>query len=247
MLRHRHMRAFAAPHAASARTGRGRYCAFAREGATRSRSATSAPTRPPRRRRTSSGRSGAEPRPRARQRHVDPRRRAGRRAGASRRARAQRRHRRHPAGPRDGGQALGLDAQRERAGAPRPHARRGPVDAPGSSIVAISSSAPSVCSRTTRSSAPRRRLSRRSSGTSRSSSHPAGSASTQSPRASSRRGAGALPEPRGDARVRGAQPGGPDRDARRRRRRGGVPLLADADMIRGQTVVVDGGWSASAD
>ena len=68
---------------------------------------------------------------RARQRHLVPRRGAGRRARAARRARPQRRDRRDPPGARDRGQALGLDAERERARAARADARRRAVDAAG--------------------------------------------------------------------------------------------------------------------
>ena len=54
-------------------------------------------------------------------------------------ARPQRRDRRDPARARDGGQALGLDAPRERPRTALAHARGSAGDAAGSSIVAISS------------------------------------------------------------------------------------------------------------
>ena len=77
---------------------------------------------------------------RAGQRHVRAGARAGARARPARRLRPQRRDRRHPPRARDRGQALGLDAERERARAalahPRDRARRCRA---GSSIVAISS------------------------------------------------------------------------------------------------------------
>ena len=123
-------------------------------------------------------RAGARPR----QRLLRARAGGGRRARAARRARPQRRDRRDPPRPRDRGQALGLDARRERPRAPRARARprrRGCLPAARSS--ASRASAPSACSRTTRSSAPRRPRSSRSSATSPSSSRRAGSASTPSP------------------------------------------------------------------
>ena len=57
----------------------------------------------------------------------------------------------------------------------------------------------------------------------------------------------ALPEPRGDARRGRSEPGRPDRRAGRHRGRGRVPLLARTPtMIRGQTLIVDGGFSLLA-
>ena len=59
--------------------------------------------------------------------------------GAARRARVERRHRRDPAGARAGGAPLGLDAERQRARLPDARAARRAAHAAGSSIVAISS------------------------------------------------------------------------------------------------------------
>ena len=130
-------------------------------------------------------RRGADPRPR--QRLLRARAGRGRRARAARRARPQRRDRRDPPRARDRGQALGLDARRERPRAALPRASCGAADAvPAARSSGSRASARSACSRTTRSSAPRRRRSRRSSATSPSSWRRAGSASTPSPPASSR-------------------------------------------------------------
>ena len=76
---------------------------------------------------------------RAGQRRVGARARAGARARPARCVRPQRRDGRDPPGPRDRGQALGLDAERERARAALAHPCDRPGDAAGSSIVAISS------------------------------------------------------------------------------------------------------------
>ena len=68
-----------------------------------------------------------------------PRRRGSRRARAARRLRPRRGDGRHQARARDRGEALGLDARCERACPPLAHAGRRAVDAQGAAIVAISS------------------------------------------------------------------------------------------------------------
>ena len=190
-------------------------------------------------------RRSAPSRPRARQRLLRARPRGGRRARAARRARPQRGHGRDPARARDRGQALGLDARRERARAPLARPRGRAVDArraPRSS--ASRASARRACSRTTRSSARRRRRSSRSSATSPSSSRRAASASTPSPPASSRpaRSTTSRTARRCSSWAR-ANPAGrlvePEDVA------AAVTFLCspEAEMIRGQTLVVDGGYS----
>ena len=71
--------------------------------------------------------TGARPR----QRHVGARARRRSGARAARRARAQRSERRDPPRARDRGEALGVDADRERARTARPRARDGAADAGG--------------------------------------------------------------------------------------------------------------------
>ena len=170
-------------------------------------------------------RAGARPR----QRLVRARRARGRRARAAARARPQRGDRRHPARARDRGQALGLDASRERARAALARPRSRAADAERRARSSPSrASARRGCSRTTCSSAPRRRRWSRSSATSPSSSRRGESASTPSREASS------TPEaldhfPNREQMLemgQEADAGRPPRRARGHRRRGRVPLLA---------------------
>ena len=170
----------------------------------RDRQGDRAPSRPRRReadrdRLPALGRRGRGDRRRARgtrrragarpwQRLVGARARAGRRPRPDRRARAQRGDRRDPARARDGGQALGLDAHGERAGAPLADACRRAVDAVRDRRSSRSrASARRACWRTTRSWGRRRQRSSRSSATSRSSWARGGSGSTRCRAASSRR------------------------------------------------------------
>ena len=115
--------------------------------------------------------------PRARERRLDARRRRGRRARRARRARPRCRDGRDPAGARDRGQALGLDALRERPSAALADPRGRTVDA--ERLLDRRHLEPRLRARTrrtTRSSARRRLRSRRSSATSPWSSPRAGSA-----------------------------------------------------------------------
>ena len=102
---------------------------FARDGAGASPSATCATTAPPRRRPRSCARSAPSRcsiRGNVASSRVAER---GRRARPARRARPQRGDRGDPPGARDRGQALGLDAGRERARVPLARAGRGAADA----------------------------------------------------------------------------------------------------------------------
>ena len=176
------------------------------------------------------------------------RRRGGRRPRPARRARPQRGDRRDPSRARDRGQALGLDARREHARAARPHPGSRAADAAGRlDRRHLEPRRASACSRTTRSWERRRRRSRRSSATSRSSSRRAASESTRCPEAWSR------PAPsttfrtarRCSAQAKKTRPAGwsrPEDIA------GAVTFLCspEAEMIRGQTLIVDGGFSLRA-
>src|SRR6185503_12960620 len=154
--------------------------------------------------------------------------RRGVRAGALRRARPQRGHGRDQARARDGGQALGLDAERQRAGAA--HAGQGVRAADAGGLVDRRRLLAGLNPRAGQLHA-RRRLEGRARGARALPRRRVGPA--QDPR-QRRLGGGrrdrrarALPEPRGDALVR-ARPnaGGTTRRARRRRGRGHLPLLA---------------------
>ena len=170
------------------------------------------------------------------------------RARAARRLRSQRGDGRDPAGARDRGQALGLDAERERARVPRADPRDRAVDA--HRLVDrrdLEPRARSACSRTTPSSAPRRPRSSRSCATSRSSSARPGSASTRSPAASSTRARSTTSR---TARrcSRWASRNAAGRMVTPEDMAGAVAFLCspDADMVRGQTLIVDGGFSLPA-
>ena len=129
------------------------------------------PRRQRRRRPRGRRRAGA----RARERRVAERRRGARGGGPVPRRRPQRGDRRDPARARDRGQALGLDARRERPLAARARARDRAGDGAGLARSSPSrASARSASSTTTSSSARRRRRSSRSSATSPSSSAPRG-------------------------------------------------------------------------
>ena len=169
--------------------------------------------------------------------------------GPARRARPQRGDGRDPAGARDRGQALGLDDERERARAAVARAGRRAADA--ARLVDRRDLEPRLAARA-RELRPRRHVEGRARGARPLPRRRARAARDPRQRRLRRRRrhrrARALPEPGRDAALRSsATPGGPARRAgRRRRRRSRSSARPTRQMVRGQTLVVDGGFSLPA-